>query len=150
MLSAKDIANYFLSKSEAEPGDSISNLKIQKLVYYAQGFHIAMFGKPLFDENIEAWMHGPVVPELYYEFNKYGSCEIPVPEDIDFEKYSEEVKDLLDDIYTVYGQFSAWKLRELTHNESPWLNTPVGKGSVISHEKLKKYFITQINNETEN
>jgi uncharacterized phage-associated protein len=150
MLSAKDIANYFLSKSYAEPGESISNLKIQKLVYYAQGFYLALYGKPLFDDNIEAWIHGPVVPELYYQYKKFGSCAIPIIENMDLEKYPKEVIDLLDEIYNVYGQFSAWKLRELTHSESPWINTPKIKGSVISHEELKKYFITQIENETEN
>ncbi|MHB8327845.1 MAG: Panacea domain-containing protein [bacterium] len=148
MLTAEQVANYFLSKCDDEAGDNISNLKIQKLVYYAQGFHFAMFEKPLFSENIEAWMHGPVVVELYDKFKEYGSGAIPVPEYIDFAIYSDEEKELLDDVYIVYGQFSAWKLRELTHNESPWMNTPEGRGSVISHEELKKYFDTQISNET--
>ncbi|MHB1664947.1 MAG: Panacea domain-containing protein [bacterium] len=150
MLTAKDIADYFLSKCDEEAGDTISNLKIQKLVYYAQGFYLALYGKPLFNEKIEAWMHGPVVPVLYDEFKNYGSSSITIPEDVNFDKYPEDVKEILDDIYNVYGQFSAWKLRELTHNESPWKNTPEGKGSVISHEELKKYFSTQINDEENN
>ncbi|WP_208932366.1 Panacea domain-containing protein [[Haemophilus] ducreyi] len=58
--------NYFLSQCNSEEnGDLISNLKIQKLVYYAQGFSLAINNKPLFSEKIQAWTHGPVTPELY-------------------------------------------------------------------------------------
>jgi len=144
MLTVKDIADYFLSKCDEEAGDTISNLKIQKLVYYAQGFYLAIKGKPLFKESIESWIHGPVVPKLYDEFKNYGSSSISIPKDVDFDKYPKDVKEILNEVYDVYGQFSAWKLRELIHNESPCKNTPEGKGSVISHEKLKKYFSAQI------
>lgn len=63
-LTAKDVANYFLAQVDEECGDSISNLKLQKLLYYTQGFHLAMTGKLLFDEPIVNWQHGPVVESL--------------------------------------------------------------------------------------
>jgi uncharacterized phage-associated protein len=69
-----DIANkiiHFVSDSNA--GDLISNMKLQKLLYYQQGFHLAYFGKPLFEEDIEAWMYGPVVPSVYSHFKTEGS-----------------------------------------------------------------------------
>src|SRR5260363_307462 len=61
MVSVFDVANYFLTLVEEEVGDALSNLKIQKLVYYAQGFHLALFSRPLFENAIEAWTHGPVI-----------------------------------------------------------------------------------------
>ena len=58
-MTAKDVAEYFLSRVDEDAGDSLSNLKIQKLAYYAQGYHLALHGTPLFNERIEAWQHGP-------------------------------------------------------------------------------------------
>ena len=64
-------AKYFLAQASEDAGDLISNLKLQKLVYYAQGFHLALYDEPLFLEAIEAWTHGPVVPDLYRHYKKY-------------------------------------------------------------------------------
>src|SRR5690606_17024633 len=83
MSSCFAVANYFLSQSNADAGDLISNLKLQKLVYYAQGFSLALLDEPLFEDEIEAWMHGPVVPALYREFKTHGSAGIPAPTDFD-------------------------------------------------------------------
>jgi len=143
-LTCFDIADYFLSFVDEEAGDSISNLKIQKLVYYAQGFHLALYDKPLFLEDIEAWAHGPVIPELYRKYKSYGSAGIEKPEDIDFSKYSDEVKELLNEIWNVYGQYSAWRLRELAHEEPPWQCAYEAGASIISHKKLAEYFKTQL------
>ena len=142
MCKAIDVANYFMSLTEDEAGDSITNLKMQKLVYYAQGFALAIFNAPLFSEDIEAWTYGPVVPELYHEFKQYGGNPIPRPDHFDCSMFSEEEKNLLDNVYSEYGQFSAWRLRDMTHNEPPWKNTQVG--SVITHDEMKKYFSTLV------
>lgn len=143
-LNSIDIANYFLTKIDETSGDLISNLKLQKLVYYAQGFSIVLLGKPLFDENIEAWMYGPVVPELYHEYKDYKNKPIPIPDDVDFDKYDSEIKELLDEVYTVYGQFSAWVLSDFTHNEPPYINAYNTENKIIIHGELKDYFRTQI------
>ena len=117
-----DVANYFLAQTDEEAGDLISNLKLQKLVYYAQGFHVAMFNmKPLFNEPLEAWTHGPVVVSLYHAYKSFGSGPIPRPKDFDPDVLTSEIRELLDEVYKVYGQYSAWKLRNLTHEE-PWCN----------------------------
>ena len=136
-LTAQNIAEYFLSLCSDDCGDNISNLKLQKLVYYAQGFNLAFNGKALFKEDIFAWQHGPVVPSLYRKYSCYGNGAIPVPQ-IDFSLYSKAVKELLDEIWKVFGQFSAWKLRNMTHEELPWKNTPLNE--VISHEIMENYF----------
>jgi len=147
-VSCQDVAKYFLSLTDEDAGDLISNLKLQKLVYYAQGFHLALFDKPLFKETIEAWIHGPVTLDLYHIYKRYGNQGIPIPEYIDFLKYPENIKNLLDEIYSVYGQFSAWKLRNMTHMEPPWREARESN-KIISNFSLKKYFLTQIEDDIE-
>lgn len=149
-LYASEIAKYFLGKTiDDDEENGISHLKLQKLLYYAQGFYLAIYDKPLFPEIIEAWAHGPVVTTLYQDYKEYGSAPIPCPSEIDYSIYSEETKELLDDIYNVFGQYSGWKLRDMTHQEPPWRETE--RGFTISHEILKKYFKTQlVDNEEEN
>ncbi len=140
MLTAKDVADYFLAAVEEEYGDNITNLKLQKLVYYAQGFRLAMTGEPLFEDEIVAWAHGPVVLSLYDEFKHHGANAIPRPDAIDDSKYDEDVRKLLDEVAEVYGQFSASKLRAMTHEEPPWAQTTTG--DVISYDRMRAYFRT--------
>lgn len=137
-LTAKQVADYFLSLVDEDCGDSITNLKIQKLLYYAQGFHLAIFDEPLFDEPIVGWKYGPVIESLYHEYKCAVTCPLPKPENIDFSIYSNDVTELLSDIYEIYGQFSAWKLAELTHEEDPWKNTE--QNQVIDNSLIKSYF----------
>ncbi len=148
MIEVKVVTNYLLSLSDPEVGDGISNLKLQKLLYYCQGFHLAINGEPLFNDSIEAWEHGPVVPNVYHEYKGFGSDNIPISEGADLSLVisHSEVKEVVDEVYNVYGQFSAWKLRDMTHNEPPWSETP--RGEVISHGKLKNYFSTMILHES--
>lgn len=138
MLTCFDVAEYFLSKTDEDAGDAISNLKLQKLVYYAQGFCLAMYGRPLFQESIEAWQHGPVCTALYHKYKANGTLGIPASADVDFHKFSEEDANLMNEVYDVYGQFSAWKLRNMTHEEAPWKNTPIG--CEISQASLSEFF----------
>lgn len=79
MLTCFDAADYFLSKIDEDAGDVITNLKLQKLVYYAQGFSLALCGRPLFAERIEAWQHGPVCPALFAKYEKSGALASPRP-----------------------------------------------------------------------
>lgn len=140
MTKAIDVANVFLKLSEPESGDSLTNLKLQKLVYYVQGFHLAMYGKSLFDESILHWEHGPVVRELYDQLKDHGSDSIPIPSDFTPSMFTEDQIKLIEEVNSVYGQFSAWKLRDMTHNEQPWLNTR--KDEVITPASLTSFFKT--------
>jgi len=137
---AIEVANFFLLQSDPEAGDVISNLKLQKLLYYAQGLHLAKFNKPLFPEKIEAWMHGPVVPVIYHHFKDHGNNGIPTP--TEGPKLDQKTTVFLTTIYRTYGQFSAWKLRNFTHAEAPWKDTP--QSAEISHSSLQTYFKTQL------
>jgi uncharacterized phage-associated protein len=142
MAKASDVANYFLSKVDADAGDLISNLKLQKLMYYAQGYHLALFDKPLFADSIEAWTHGPVVPSIYRKYKGSNGSGLTVAKGFSANDLSKQEKGLLDEVYKVYGQFSAWKLRNMTHQESPWRSTE--QSNTITHELLKSFFKTRL------
>jgi uncharacterized phage-associated protein len=141
---ARDVACYFLSLVDPNEGESISPLKLQKLVYYAQGFHLALYGKVLFAEQIEAWRYGPVVPALYKEFKDLKDEPIPPVEGFDPKVFTPEQRKLLDDVYETYGQFSAWKLRDMTHEEAPWRDANERGGGVISSPAMREFFKTRL------
>lgn len=144
MARARDVAEYILrlAYAEDEP-ELVSHLKLQKLVYYAQGFHLAIYNQPLFSEQIEAWPHGPVCPELYHVYKRYDAD--PIEPDLDYEpNLSPEEEELIAEVYQVYGQYSAWRLREMTHEEPPWRKTP--QEEIISHKAMAEFFKTQLIN----
>lgn len=143
--SADKIAKTILTLSNPEYGDIISNLKLQKLLYYAQGFHLALHKKPLFNEEIVAWQYGPVVEKVYYDFKQHGAGAIPVPDNFDNSYLNDDELELLKEIYHVFGQFSALKLMEMTHEEVPWKNTPLNQ--IITEKLLQDYFSTQLKHE---
>lgn len=146
MLSAHDVAKYLLMLGNSYE-DDITNLKLQKLLYYVQGFHLALFDKPAFEEEIQAWMHGPVCP-LVYDVYKNGARVIQTDETPDikaFSNFSDEQKELFEEVYQKYGQFGAWRLREMTHEETPWKNHANDMRAEITKEEMKEFFKTRIN-----
>lgn len=143
---ALDIAKKIIHYTDVERGDTISNLKLQKLLYYMQGYWLVLFDKPLFKEEIEAWMYGPVVSSVYDHFKIFGSRAI-MPEEVDKPenlKLSKDEEILFIAVMKEYGQFSAVKLMDMTHNESPWKSVSKGKGSIISRKSMRDFFLTQI------
>ena len=137
---ALDIANKIISKTDLEHGDTISNLKLQKMLYYQQGFHLAYFGTPLFDEDIVSWQYGPVVPSVYKEYKSFESNSISTSEE--GISLSDDEEELFNNVYEEYNQFSAVALMKMTHEESPWKTTEIN--SVISRDKMAAFFKTQI------
>lgn len=145
MATALDVARYFIALSAGSDEEGISNMKLQKLIYYAQGYHLALHNTPLFPEPIEAWMHGPVCPEVYHRYKGFKSAPIYAPSEDDFAAiFSPEQIELLDEVYEVFGQFAAWKLREMTHEEAPWKNHEKN-ASVIPHDEMRNHFKTRLN-----
>ena len=143
MANVFDVANYILLQQDEDAGDTISNLKLQKLVYYCQGFTLAITGTPLFPESIQAWEHGPVVEPLYHQYKEFKSSAIPMP-DIDEDevksKFSDAQIEIINEVCDVYGQYSAWKLRNFTHDEEPWINRYGKNLNTISHDELTVFF----------
>ena len=139
----EDIAGFFLAVTDPDYGSLLTNLKLQKLCYYAAGIIAAVRQNdehPLFHEPLKAWKHGPVLESLYQKFKDYGASGIPQPEEFDFAKIDDRDKEVLDDVFDHFGQFSAWKLREMTHSEKPWLEARQSADHIISNEKLRLYF----------
>ncbi|MEM9447827.1 MAG: type II toxin-antitoxin system antitoxin SocA domain-containing protein [Cyanobacteria bacterium P01_E01_bin.6] len=124
MVSALDVANYFLIKVDRKSGDLITQLKLYKLVYYAQAWNLALNSEVLFDGEIQAWQHGPVPVSIRPCFCEYSNNPIPEPaisrEEI-FDSLSMSYE-LIDWVWQCYGIYSATYLRNLTHAEYPWIN----------------------------
>lgn len=136
---ASDIAKWFLHYNNClmkeEDADPMTNLKLQKLLYYAQGCYLALHGKPLFDEEIEAWEHGPVVPGVYQEYKENRGNGIPFDGDFEMELEDEAV---LKEVYRIFGKYSAWGLRNMVLSEKPWQSTP--RNHVIEKNVILEYF----------
>lgn len=125
---AKAVANFFLDLAAAN-NQTIDPMKLQKLVYYAHGWHAGYTGQPLINESVEAWPYGPVIPSLYHEFKQFGSGQIQrkatefdgqgfriveAPED-------PSIRRFLQNVWNSYGQYSGITLSEFTHAaDGPW------------------------------
>ncbi|NEU29924.1 DUF4065 domain-containing protein [bacterium LRH843] len=124
MISAYQVANYFLYKSHHDDTAryTISPLKLQKLVYYAEAWYTTMNNNEenLIKEDFEAWVHGPVVPSLYGKYREYGYHQIDKVDSEPLSSLSDKVKNFLDSIWEIYGHFEAKELEKLTHYEDPW------------------------------
>lgn len=123
LLSCNSVADFFLLHLDQTSGDTISNLKLQKLCYYAQAWYCAVHRHALFQDRIEAWAHGPVVPSLYWRFRDCGLGTIPTGA-IVTQPLSDLHKtdiDFLDDIWDKYSHFTGSELEQLTHSEEPWI-----------------------------
>lgn len=118
--SVLSIANVFLKKAR-EDNEPIDPLKLQKLVYIANGWSLAFMGRPLIRESFEAWRYGPVVPELYREFKEYRSRYISREARTSTEQIDSEALDLISQVWDKYKDQSAVALSSLTHEEgSAW------------------------------
>lgn len=132
------VAEYFLSK------ESMSHKKLQKLCYYAQAWNLAIYNEPLVPNRFEAWVHGPVSPDLYYVYKEWGRSLIPLYTGA--KKVSDFVVTFLDKIYEAYGNFTDDQLENMTHQEEPWLSARQGLSSYeysrepISRQTMRDYY----------
>jgi len=144
ILNVGEVAQYLLlNQREAGSAEGITNMKLQKLCYYAQGLALVKLHRPLFSDDIEHWQHGPVVPALWREYKGYGSRLIPIPDRALGEGLlDDETRRLLDQVIINYGPLSAWELRNKSRSEPPWIDTP--DGCAITHQKMRSYFQTVV------
>lgn len=140
-MTALEVAKYLLFKANFD-GESVTNLKMQKLLYYAQAWYIVNYSVPLFEDPIKAWKFGPIVENAYHYFKrfKYSPIQFANREKIE-EKIPEQEKKYLDEFYPIFIKYSASDLTQLSHNEAPWRETP--QGMTISIEKIKKFYEDQ-------
>lgn len=146
--SAFVIAEYILFKA-GEVGSFVSNLKLQKLLYYAQGWHLAHNQTELFSEKMEAWVHGPVIPALYSHYKHFGSSPISSPEKNPI--LSEETQEFLEKFLQNYLPIDAYELELSSHREKPWIEARGGLqpdqpcNTEISINTMKEYFTNWLN-----
>jgi uncharacterized phage-associated protein len=119
---AKVVANYFLELARRD-GVPLTPLKLQKLVYLAHGWSLALRGQPLISQHAEAWRYGPVIPELYQAFKKFGGSPITERARVgeNATELDEESKGLIASVWRRYKNLSAVQLSALTHEPgSAW------------------------------
>lgn len=143
---ARGIAEWLVAWAEEEGDEEFTPLKLQKMLYYAKGIYMRNSGGvSLFPEVMEAWSHGPVVPDIYHAVKKYGRSPIDpdefVSEDFNWDDY-RDVEGSLIETWQKYGPYAAWALRNLTHTESPWIKSfvPDGSSTPITDADLKEFF----------
>lgn len=147
MVKALDVANFFIDIANKNPDadkQEMTNLRVNKLVYFAQVWSLVLNDKPLFDETIEAWQHGPVVPSVYQAFKKYQKEGITEPcGQYSHLQFTSDEIDLLTDIILNYDQYSSWKLADLTHViGGPWdaVYSEDKSHIPITQESMKNYY----------
>jgi uncharacterized phage-associated protein len=141
---------YAFVKKGIDEGKFVTQMKLQKLVYFAQGYHLAKYHTPLIKENFQAWKYGPVIPEIYQDFKFYGSRPITntasyIPSDSVKAPYflDAEALDTINYTWGVLKDFSAMALSNWTHQpNTPWAKVydPDVKSAPISNNDIKQYF----------
>ena len=122
IIDSFSIANFFIELAN-NTGSFVSNLKLQKLVYYSQAWHLALHDKPLFEEDFEAWIHGPVIPNLYHHYKHFGWK--PIEEDVKV-NLPPAILDYLKEVADEYFVCDAYELEQMTHLEAPWQKARAG------------------------
>lgn len=138
IMNIEDVQNWFLSRQEMSPK------KLQKILYYAYSWGLVFFNEDvenlknvLFDAKFEAWVHGPVIREVYSEFASYGYEDIEKRDDTSG-KLPEDVEDLLNQVFDAYGRFNGNELESLTHSELPWREARAGLRPMDSSDVVIK------------
>lgn len=154
-----DFAKYVIALFNFK-GDTITNLHLQKVLYYMQAWSLVYFDDPTFKEHPQAWVHGPVYPSVYHDFKEKGYSPIDIydfeTEETDVSEYIQSFKkesgldkekfELFDAVYSKYGSLEPFKLVVLTHKEEPWIEQRKGLGEFdksnnkISFKTMKEYY----------
>jgi len=141
-----DVSEFYIkiANDESLGGDGMTNMRLQKLLYFAQGKHLAATGRPLFDETIKAWPYGPVVPPAYNKYKKYSNGTIETPVSIYTSDVFDntEIKTILD-VARWAEVYSTIALMNITHAVgSPWYDTfNTDRYGEISIESMRLYFL---------
>lgn len=142
MANVYDVADFFIDVCNNSTDDQITNLKLNKLLYYAQGCHLARTGKPLFDDKIEAWKLGPVTPTIYHRYSVCGKNPISkTGDDYSGTVFSSEELDTLTDVMREFGKYTGSALVSMTHKAgTPWSSACTANEREITQASMKKYF----------
>ena len=146
---ARSVANGVLRIAQSA-GRTLTNMQLQKLVYIAHGYALAILHKPLIKQNVEAWRYGPVVADLYHALREYGAGKVTKPINIlPEEELSETHIALIWEVVSAYGGFSGPQLSTMTHRQgTPWkeIYDPAGWGnSIIPDQSIEQHYIQLLN-----
>ncbi|MGL5356732.1 MAG: Panacea domain-containing protein [Fusobacteriaceae bacterium] len=149
-----DICRFIVNYSNKN-SYGVSNLKLQKLLYFVQAKFLLETGEPCFDEKIEAWAYGPVIPEAYHEFKEYGGMNIPTihkyktfksffeePEIVEFKEniITSANREKIISVLKFFENYTAGNLVDITHNQDPWKNAYKSNCKIIENDYIKRYF----------
>ena len=141
---ASDVAKHLIYLSsqkvvgDSEEREGITNLKLQKILYFAQACSLAQRDRPLFSDPIEAWEYGPVVPKVYQEYREHTNNPIIVQEDTS--ALSEKDKAFVVEIWKTFGGYSAGKLVDIAHAHEPWKEAYRSTNKTITQQSLREYY----------
>ena len=149
MYDVQDIARYIINYSY-EQKYVTSNLKLQKMLYLVQAYFLITKQEPCFPEKIRAWDFGPVVPEVYREYVKYGACMIPPVRKYYVGKrkfeyidaiIDEDDKELINQVLDKFADYSSTQLVTLTQHQKPWIDAYIPKeNNEITKKAIENYF----------
>ncbi len=149
---ARVVANEFIRLAEAD-GRALTPLQIIKLTYIAHGWMLALYGRPLITDTVEAWKYGPVIPSLYHALKKYGAGPVTSKISTSFfgdEELDEEERDLIEQVYETYGHRNGIQLSRITHERgTPWYETWTGEpNEPIANDLIAEHY-RQLSDEPE-
>jgi uncharacterized phage-associated protein len=142
-LTADQVADYLISLAH-QRGESITSLKLQVLLYYAQAWHLALHDAPLFDARFHARVYAPTIPAIDERFDRFGFHELPAPPIRP--ELAERDAAFLDDVAARYLTLDEWTLHRMSRREDPWINArgalPMDEPSEaeISEHDMRAYF----------
>lgn len=132
--------------------EEVAPLMLQKLLYFIQGVYSALYGKPIFEEDCRAWVHGPVYPEVYelfrdFKYNPIDDARFALLEGT-ADALTEEERNVIDLVVNTFGMYGGKVLERITHNEDPWKEARKGYGDsipsseLLPKERIMKYYVT--------
>ncbi len=146
---ARAVANVMIEKGKKD-GNPLTPLQIIKLTYLCQAWMLAMFDREMFRQEIQAWEHGPVIPDVYHSVKRYGAK--PVKRRIGYvspENFDNEEMHILNEVYDAYGHWTGFQLSAHTHQPgTPWYETkrkqPLGRSEVIPRDVIQEHYVRKL------
>ncbi len=134
--------------------EEVTPLMLQKLLYFIQGIHLAVYHRPLFEEECRAWMHGPVFPEVYtlfqdFKYNPIEDARFALLEGTE-ETLNNDERIIIDLVVNTFGRYGGKVLEQITHNEDPWIKARYGYGEgvasnePISQDSMQQYYVSML------
>jgi len=140
---ARSVANYLIRRGIERDAGPFTPLQVIKLTYLCHGWMLGLYGEPFSAQPVEAWKHGPVIPDVYHKVKIHGRLPIRKPLDFPFPEFDAREENLVTQVEDVYGGFTGIQLSQLTHEkDSPWFQIwhRFGRNTIIPNPLIQKHF----------